>query len=65
MQTGEDQVPAHVWWEQTAYRHIVSIGYSEYFSYDKARGMYLVATRTPKVSELMAVKIMTGDADVI
>lgn len=62
---GEDAVPAHVWWEQTAYRYMVSIGYSEYFRYDNTRGMYNVKDKQPRAADLMAVKNMQGDADVI
>jgi len=63
--SGEDRVPAHVWWEQTAFRFIASIGYSEFLNYDNMRGMYTVKGKQPRVSDMMAVKIMTGDADVI
>jgi hypothetical protein len=63
--SGDERVPAHVWWEQTAFRFIASIGYSEFLMYDKIRGMYYVKGKQPRVADLMAVKVMTGDPDVI
>lgn len=61
----EDRIPVYVWWEQTAYRYIVSIGYSEFFDFDNTRGMYNVKGKNAKAVDLMAVKKMTGDPDVI
>jgi len=62
----EEGIPAHVWWEQTAFRHLVAIGYAEYFEYIK--GMYILKddTGTIKVADMMAVKDLTeGYGDVI
>lgn len=63
--TGEDSVPVYVWWEQTAFRYMASIGYAEFLTYDKMRGMYIVKGKQPRVADMMAVKNMQGDADVI
>lgn len=56
----EDSIPAHVWWEQTAFRHMVAIGYAEYFTYSSGRGMYVVKERMPKTLDAMGVKDLSG-----
>jgi len=61
----DDQIPAHVWWEQTAFHYMCAVGYSEFFNYDNVRGLYIVKGKQPRVADIMAVKVMTGDGDVI
>lgn len=61
----DDRIPAYVWWEQSAFRYMVSIGYSEYFDFDGNRGMYNVKGKNARAADMMAVKNMAGDEDVI
>ncbi len=55
----EGRMAAYVWWEQAAFRLMVTLGYGEYLAYDRMSGMYYVSGHQ-KVLNYMAVKDLTG-----
>jgi hypothetical protein len=57
---GEGTIPAHVWWEQTAFRYLVNIGYNEMFTFNRGDSSYIIKEQSPMASAIVRIADQSG-----